>query len=164
MFPKFLDNFLRDFTTVQGVAQHNPSCGESRATIGASIGAGDSYGAVRELVGPNSRSGEDPAIAMRRNMAASDAGEFVRNAFDYAAEVNKKNRNSFMKTADVKGMRKAASYEEKLLVDEITEEVYPGRKRHNISLYGRIWYTPHTHQVLTTKITQHINCSVECLL
>ena len=113
------------------------------------------------VVGPNS--GEDPAIARRRNEAAGDAKELVRAALDYEAEAFRKNRDSFTKTADPRGMRKAVSYEDRLLVDEVTEEVYPGRKRH-ISLYGRIWYTPHTNQVLTTKITQHINCSVECLL
>ena len=75
-----------------------------------------------EPVGPNS--GEDPAIARRKNMAASDAAEFVRDALDYAAEVNKKNRNSFKKTADPEGMRKAMSYEDRVVVGKKESEVY----------------------------------------
>ena len=75
-----------------------------------------------EPVGPNS--GEDPAIARSRNMAADNAREFVRDAFDYSDEAHKKNRDSFMKTADPEGMRKAVSYEDRVLVDKKDKQVY----------------------------------------
>ena len=117
-----------------------------------------------ELLGPNS--GEDAAaIAQAIDDAkkrVEDAKKRVEEAFDLEAKAMRKNRDSFNQHDDTYRMRKAVSYEDRLVINEETKEVYPGRKRHNISLYGRIWYTPHTHQVLKTKMTLIVVWSVCC--
>ena len=72
----------------------------------------------------------DAAIARKRNEAADDAKLRVRAAFDYKEEAFKENRDSFMKTADPQLKLQAASCEDRVLVDQVIDEVYPGRKRH----------------------------------
>ena len=83
---------------------------------------------VVAAAGPNSF--EDAAIARKRNEAADDAKLRVRAAFDYEEEAFKENRDSFMKTADPQLKLQAASCEDRVLVDQVIDEVYPGRKRH----------------------------------
>ena len=83
-----------------------------------------------EPVGPNS--GEDTAFARNRNEVASDAKVLVRDAFDYDRKAFKRNCDSFANTGNPRKMRKAVSYEDRLLVDKLDGEVYPGRGENDI--------------------------------
>ena len=73
--------------------------------------------------------GEDTAFA---NEVASDAKVLARDAFDYERKALKRNCDSFENTGNPSKMRKAVSYEDRLLVDRRDGEVYRGRGENDI--------------------------------